>query len=79
MVLSCATLAPRLSFSALRYSEEIFLQLVVNPTLLSYKASINNLTRNKKQDVMGAAISYSVGFSAKGSRDFLPVPWGRGA
>ena len=35
VALGCVTLAPRFNFSTLRYSEEIFVQLVVNPTLLS--------------------------------------------
>ena len=35
VALGCATLAPRLNFSTLRCSEEIFLRLVVNSTLLS--------------------------------------------
>ena len=35
MALGCAMLAPLLNVSILRYSEQIFLQLVVSPTLLS--------------------------------------------
>ena len=35
VALGCATLAPRLNFSTLRYSEEIFLLLVLYPTLLT--------------------------------------------